>query len=126
MLVGVNYKSERNLVDVAKDIRMDLKSTFGKAWKFSVRISRFSMGQSIDVEIKAAPCSLFRWVGEHEREMTKAYRLAIDTAAEILDSYNRQDIDSQSDYYNVSFYGHVQVCSELRQRQLNATAKGED
>lgn len=123
MQVGIKHESRRDITDVAKLVRQDLKATFGKAWKFSVKISRFSMGQSLDVEIKAAPCCLYRRgagpMGQ-TYNMTKACELAIETIDGILDSYNRQDIDLQTDYFNVDFYGNAQVNYKLRQRQLAA------
>ena len=119
MQVGIKHEARRDITDVAKLVRKDLKAKFGKSWKFSVRVSRYSMGQSLNVDIKQAPCCLFR---KAERkgccQYTDAAELALKTAQEILDSYNRQDIDVMTDYFNVDFFGHVQIGHELRQRHL--------
>lgn len=121
MQVGIKHESRRDITDVAKLVRKDLKATFGPAWKFSVKVSRYSMGQSLTVEVKQAPCCLFRVADrEHCCQYTAAHELAIKTINEILDLYNRQDIDVMTDYFNVDFFGHAQVGHELRQRQLGA------
>jgi hypothetical protein len=113
--VGTKYEPGRDLKETAKLVRKELKATFGPAWKFGVRLSRYSMGQSLDVSIKEAPCRLVDLEG-----YTQAGLLAVDTVQKILDDYNRQDIDSQTDYYNVAFWGNVQVDFQLRKRQREA------
>jgi len=127
MQIGTKYDSSRDVADIAKLVRKELRGAFGTAWKFSVKIRRFSMGQAIDVEIKATPCCLWtakpRPVGavsDQLPELSPAGRKAIETVEGILDSYNRQDIDLMTDYFNVDFYSHVQVATELRQRQFAA------
>jgi len=116
--IGNKYGETKDLDlrDVAKLVRKDLKATFGKAWKFSVRIERYSMGQSLNVEITKAPCSLYhkatspRAVAYHQTsERTQAADLAIKTVNDITDAYNYDDSDSQSDYYSKRFAAYAQI-----------------
>lgn len=102
--------------EIAKLIRRDLKATFGKAWKFSVCIRRYAGGQAIDVEIKNAPCLLFRKATSpraqayHQTtERTAAANLAIETAQGIMDAYNFNDSDCMTDYFSVRFYGSAKI-----------------
>ncbi len=51
-VIGAKYKSGRDIKEIAKEIRTELKREFPSSkLRFSVRISRFSMGQSIDVDL---------------------------------------------------------------------------
>lgn len=125
MNTGTKYNADLNLRDIAKLVRKELKTTFGPAWKFSVRIRRFAGGQSMDVTVTDAPAVLYRLAGADERYPdypvhSDAGELATKTAQAILDSYNRQDIDSMTDYFNVHFYGSVSIDSDLRDRQIGA------
>ena len=124
--IGEKYNKDRSTVDTAREIRRDLRKAFGKGWKFSVRSSVYSMGCSITVELRAAPVCLYTGATENRPHHAKQWafstagQLAIDTMQEILDSHNRRDVDSQSDYYNVAFSGFAEVCPELRNKQLAA------
>ena len=116
--IGNNYDATKSLgiKDLAKLVRKDLKATFGKTWKFSVRIERYSMGQSMHVEIKSAPCSLYSKATspralecDQSVERTAAADLAIETINAITASYNYNDSDSMTDYYSVRFASYAQI-----------------
>lgn len=116
---GINYDDNRNVKDTAKLIRKALKAAY-KGYKFSVRISRYSMGQSITVEIKTLPAG-FGSVLNADVDPEYGVRLISDKAADLsrdvqtlVDSFNRQEIDSQSDYFNVDFFGSVSFDHALR------------
>ena len=113
MNTGKNYDPERSTADTAKAIRKALKTKFGKPWKFSVKTRRFAGGSSIDVEIKAAPSPMY-CCGSR----SLLCQSALADIQGIMDDHNRQDIDIMSDYWNVAFYGHASVCSELRRKEM--------
>jgi hypothetical protein len=88
---GSKYEETKDLdiAEVAKLVRKDL-AALKLPVKPSVRISRYSGGQSLDVHLKM----------ERDPELAKKIRA-------ILNSYNFDESDSQSDYFCVRFYGHV-------------------
>ena len=86
---------EYDTVKIAKTIREHLKERFGKLVKFSVTSSRASMCSSIDVRLVSAP-----W--DAESEMTKAI---VHYAWAYANSWNYDNSDSMTDYFDVNFYG---------------------
>ena len=80
--------------------------------KFSVRTQYFSGGSSIDVHI----CGIPQAWGWETREDRYGYMTDMPTAAlaalagevkSIMDAYNHDGSDIQSDYFDVRFYGSV-------------------
>jgi len=119
---------ERNLdiKDIAKLVRKDLKKEFGKDCKFSVRIHRYSGGQSLTVSCKQATDDIIYsyeelcekadferlqydnpQLYEHlDERYKKEQYLTDETLArinEIVDYYNYDDSDIYYDYYEVGF-----------------------
>jgi len=138
---GTKYDATRDLdiAQIAKLIRSDLKAA---GYKASVRISRYSMGQSVDVEIKALPkgsdlSTAVVWVGSYGATDDAPYtgpecigrdgwfRPAAPKAAveEIVNAYNRVSSDSQTDYYNSKFHASVDFSSELKDLATAAAVK---
>lgn len=116
--------------DIAKLIRKDLKKAFGKGNKFSVRISRFSGGQSIDITAKQVTDDLvysykelyernnlerLQWdnpdLYEYLNELYQKQQFLTDdvrkTIKAIVDQYNYNESDPYTDYYDVGFYSHI-------------------
>lgn len=135
--IGNKYEDTKNLdiKEIAKMIRKDIKKALPNL-KTSVKISRYSMGQSIDVEIKNAD---FNPINEqYVRDMYSAdgeYLYNNDTTAsrfsvigettlnavnQIVQAYNYDNSDSMTDYFDVRFYGQVNYCSDFRQTQTQA------
>lgn len=116
---GINYIPARNVKETAKLIRKALKTEY-KGCKFSVTISRYSGGQSIHVEIKALPEG-FGLVLNSETDPEFGCHLMTDKANDLrrnvealVNSFNRRDIDSQVDYFNVDFFSSVRFANALR------------
>ncbi len=113
---GDNHKPYRNVKDTAKLIRKDIKRHFPGV-KASVRIDRYSGGQSVRIEIKSTPFAMIskdRLAAEIKEENTNFVSRYTDEACKLLDdlrslgmSYNRDDSDSMVDYFDVDFYLHV-------------------
>lgn len=116
---GAKYEETKDLnrTEIAKLIRADLKEAF-PGFKWAVRKS--ARGSSIYVAVTEAPADL---VVEHEvsdhygknMRYTPAALEVIEKAKAIVDAYNYDGSDIQSDYFNVRFYCHPEFSYELRE-----------
>lgn len=121
---GNKYEAGLDVVEIAKRVRKDIKDTvkagdLPKGIKVSVRIDRFSMGRSIDATIKTLggeqihTDEFLRWVAEngYTHDMPERYtevaRVAKEAIEQIVAAYNFDNSDSQTDYFHVNFWGHV-------------------
>ncbi len=108
---------ELDIAEIAKRVRKELRAGWS-GFTFSVKISRYSMGQSIDVRVKAVPSGFAivtperayaeathpHDVSEWPREQySDGAAKLLEQVRDILASYNRTNIDSMSDYYDVRF-----------------------
>jgi hypothetical protein len=143
---GEKYQEYKkaDIKDLAKMIRKQAKATFPEC-KFSVRISRFSMGQSMTISLMAAPFEAFAPENENVEDGWRSgyaqlnhYNLegprnngailtpealhAIKTVVGYAEDYNFSDCDGQIDYFNVNFYLHVQI-GEWNKNFVNTTKK---
>lgn len=109
---GNKYQDTKDLdvKDIAKLIRADLKAVNIKA---SVRIERYSMGKSINVDIITPeeftvknPAFDHNIHPAHMRLTDEAKTLR-DKVTAIVEAYNYDDSDSQIDYFDVNFYSHI-------------------
>jgi hypothetical protein len=98
-----------------KDVIADAPASI----KFSIRSAYFSGGSSIDVTIKGVPTE-WGWVKDPEYDPMDCYhsRKWIESDAlkalkaevsRVHQSYNHDGSDIQTDYFDVLFYGHVEV-----------------
>ncbi len=95
--------------DIAKLIRGDLKTEFGKDVKFSVRTNYFSMGSEINIYIKSAKDSLFKEDGNKIQNLNDE---VVDKVKSIVDKYQTVESDPYHDYYNTNFYNHISDWNE--------------
>lgn len=136
---GSKYWIARDLdvAEIAKLIRKDLKKA---GFRASVRISRYSMGRSINVEIKAlpktvdladavvwqgypkghSPTTYGEYTGPECINETGSFHPVKGAAVEIVDSYNDRESDSQTDYYRSNFHGSVTFSHELKAAAIEA------
>lgn len=111
--LGSRWERGRDIAEIAKDVRRDIKAAV-KAGnlpadvKFSVRISRFSMGKSLDVRA-TLPDRPARRAIETGYGYTHEAATIIAVVKSITDAYNYDASDSLTDYYNVEFYSDVIV-----------------
>jgi hypothetical protein len=114
---GSKFEQSRNIKDIAKDVRRDIKAAVKagalRDGKFSVTIDRFSMGQSLDVRVKAVPGMVVvnpervrRGPGHPGTEYlhTPEAMEMLSTLTGIVNQYHRDGSDIQSDYFDVNFY----------------------
>lgn len=130
-------KSRMDVKDIAKAVREGIKAnqkagSLPKAAKFSVKVSRYSGGQSLNVRVVESPVQMqsFAWslfvaeeshypngfrAGEErvERDSVEGARI-LGLVSEIVDAYNYNNSRSEVDYFDVNFYGDVSVSHELR------------
>jgi hypothetical protein len=108
---GTHYAATADLdiAEIAKLIRRDIKNLGLAPLKFSVRIDRFSMGQSIDVTISGQdwPTTAYDPHFGFNRHTPQAAAL-MGMVEQIIGRYNYDGSDAMTDYYDVRFYSHVQ------------------
>lgn len=105
--VGSKYNQELDIKSIAVLIRADIKAQL-PAVKASVRIERYSLGQAIHIEVKTqVPVYAY---GRTMTEPAKALRAKVQA---ICDSYNYDDSDVMTDYFNVNFSTHIKLIDVL-------------
>lgn len=124
-----------DITEIAKKVRKQLKAEFPEC-RFSVRIERYSMGQSMSISLMKAPFAAFaktedvngnQRTGDYaqlnqfqlRREPNEyicnglfltpdAWRV-MKRADEIQSCYNWDNSDSMTDYFDVNFYFHPEI-----------------
>lgn len=95
--IGSKYEETKylDITQIAKLVKADLWEKFIE-FKPSVRIQRYSMGQSLLITLKAT------YIREgHNREIETRIKREV---TKITDQYNFDDSDSMSDHFHVRFY----------------------
>lgn len=125
---GAAYQVTRKLdiTEIAKRIRVNLRNAqelgaLPAEMTFSVKVDRYSMGQSIDVDLSGMSDA---WTyapkdaDDHRfgHQYSDAAKAAKSYVKSMVDSYNRDDSDAMVDYFDVHFYGHVTLRDERHQR----------
>lgn len=127
---GSKYVSGQDLANVAKLIRKDVAAAvkngdLPKWLKASVKISRYSMGQSLSLKVTALPgiCFLSTKAIRFEQANPNVYcdisrysevgMSILTTLREIVADYNRDNSDLMNDYHSVDFYEHVDFAGSL-------------
>jgi predicted transcriptional regulator with HTH domain len=114
-IVGNKYNQVKDLdiTDIAKLIRQDLKKF--KDCKFSVSIKRYSGGKSLNV--KLVECSNLNRFKIFKSEYCDSRAVFIDEfdaeLKSIINQYNFDRSNPQSDYFHVNFYEHLYIDRDL-------------
>ena len=138
IVVGSKYENGVDIATIAKLVRSDIKSAVASkslpVAKYSVRVSRYSMGQSIDIVVSALDASFvifnakrlaFDAANPHAShcglplDVLSLYSADYDamrtTLAAIADAYNRRVVSNEADDGDsASFYLDVIVDSDAR------------
>lgn len=142
---GSKHDATRNLdiAEIAKRMRTDIKALgLASGIKTSVRIQRYSGGQSIDVRITALPDGFrilsekfaswrkqfpereHRFPGGAAEQRSAEYHQLVEQLQRVHGAYNRDNSDSMTDYFDVRYYGSVgldwEVRRDLEQAQIDA------
>lgn len=129
---GSKFNRDLDVAEIAKMARKDIAAeikdgNLPAGLKASVKISRFSMGQSITVSVTAIPAWFRIWdrkfvAFEIETEGRVCYsgeryssecRAMLRRLERVLNAYNRDDSDSTTDHFDVHFYGHADIAWKL-------------
>ena len=121
LTTGSKYTGYRNATDICKDIRTDLKAATEANYlpaglKYSVTNDKYSGGQSITVTVQGVtdedqkdPTELDHSGDYAKRKEAKELQERVNA---ITNAYNQTDIDSQSDYFNVAYWGRAEIESD--------------
>lgn len=135
---GARYERGLDVKTIAVRVRDDIKAgvkagALPKGLKCSVRISRYSMGQSLDVSVKLAPGITIinpayiaakaavpnEWPRDIGRTTDEASAL-LEELRGIVSAYNYDGSDSQTDYYDVNYAMHVGIDWKYEKELLEA------
>lgn len=132
---GSKYDANLDVAEIAKRIRADIKAAIASkhlpTGAYSVKIRRFAGGCAIDVRIADVPFVVLN----RERVVADATKphefnglpIHTEAASEILartkaivQAYNHDRSDVQTDYFDVKFYGDVSFAWEFEKAQREA------
>lgn len=126
--VGSNYKQGISTKETAKEIRQHLKKRF-KEVKFSVT----SDYNHIRVEIKESPYNYKKLeyrpeleasdYRRYETEHNKELNAILEYVKKLVKSYNYDDSDIMTDYFNVGFYSSISIDYEYKQVEASEEVK---
>lgn len=129
---GVN---EHDAADIAKRIRQDIKEALPPGFKpgfISVKTSKYSMGQSINITVKQLPDGLpmYETKASEDQYGSKSYPLTRDAAAllktlkAIGNAYRFDNSEPETDYFHTNFYFNVSFDSALENEQRAMAVEG--
>lgn len=124
---GSKYESGRDVADVAKLVRADLKTFLAKnpaykGTKVSVTIQRSSMSSALNLRVTALPFSAYteaelRSIVNHgSAKYRTELGLLLDELERICEAYQKSS--SGTDYCHSNFHVSVGVCSDLTNGEL--------
>jgi len=126
--VGSKYSltKDMDIKEIAKLVKKELDIEFSD-WKFSVKIDRFSGGQSLRVSIIDMPYTPFSEVvdnayksNENPNETrfdsiyNKQYLKDSEKIKSTINQYNMDDSNSQVDYFHTNFYSSVNLDNSVK------------
>ena len=134
--VGKKYNKRLDVIEIAKLIKKDVKRYFPQI-KVSVQTRRYTGGRSIDIKITQLPFNPYKeefiknydnWNsyslekygnrGDVQYRYTQEYLNLKQGVRNIMDSYNYDNSDTMTDYFDVNFYGDVTLDYDVGQRFL--------
>jgi hypothetical protein len=127
MKTGSKYSNGRDIATIAKLVRADVKAAIAASelpagTKVSVRISRYSMGQSLSAKITAMSGPIVnparvKWDIDNPHAYPEGApavhspeaKHALLVLEAIVDAYHYDNSDTQYDHFDVNFYAHVDI-----------------
>lgn len=117
---GPKYTGYRDVTQVAKDVRTDLKVAAAAGYlpdevTFSVTVLKYSGGQSLRVSIRGmADSDIYEndpvtWSNHRYSRSTNLLRKRVEGIAE---AYTKNTTDTGTDYFNYMYYAHVSIEDE--------------
>ena len=127
MYTGNKYEQVKNLdiKEIAKLVRQDLKKF--KDCKFSVSIERFSMGRALNVTlICSSDLKKFTTFKSEYCDLRVVFEPSFKNELEnIINQYNFDKSDSQTDYSHVNFYTSLEIDHNFKNKKLDQLQKFE-
>lgn len=131
---GSRYEARyMDATEVAANVRQELKAAqegnyLPAGLSFSVTREKFSGGQAVRVSIRGLtdadrldPVETNHWGDPKDRAEARELNRRVEA---ITNAWNRQDTDSSTDYFNVSYYGTVDIetdsSRDFREREAAA------
>jgi len=115
---GLNYHSKLDLKTIAKLLRNQFKKDFPNS-KFSVRIESYSGGQHLYVNLMESDIQVLNeYIGHDDinqfyindsKKLTEEGKKLFNRVNDLVNSFNYDDSDSQTDYFNVNFYSSLSI-----------------
>jgi hypothetical protein len=126
---GNKYDGSLDIKEIAKLVRQDIKKAvkageLPNGLKTSVKISRYTGGQSLRVTVKAGITDIYTqdYVDGHNygSAYTEEALQVKKVLAEIVEAYNFDKSDIMTDYFHVNFYGFVEFDHNLTEADYNS------
>lgn len=121
---GSKYAGYRDVAEIARDVRVDLKAAQKAGYlpadvKISVRSEKFSMGQTMRLEVKGlGDEDLYQPKSDldmsWERRNTAYAREVRDRVEAIAKAYDQTDSESQTDYHHGTYFCFVELVDAER------------
>ncbi len=128
-VTGTKYDRSLSIVEIGKLVRQEIKAQYPDI-KVSVKTDKFTDGKSLDVVIKSVPFGTLNPMRVEVLRQNRvrgeegAYPLRTDKAEQLLtdlnnlvNEWNFDGSDTQSDYFNVNFYQHVSFSWEMEKAE---------
>ncbi len=127
---GKNYDKTANLSinEISKMIKKELSIEYTD-WKFSVKLDKFSGGQSITVDIKDMPYNPYSEkvdyafkndehpnLSYNDEYYNETYLKDESKINHILNQYNFDDSNSQIDYFHSRYYSHLRISEDIKKK----------
>ena len=136
--IGSKYSRDLDVKDIAKLVRADIKAAIKagklpKGIKCSVTIDRYSMGQSLRVNVQACP-GIVLSTARIAFEMTNPHAYCdigrfsahgtrvLDAITAIVEAYNYDNSDTITDYHCNNFHTSVEFSNALENMQRSEMA----
>lgn len=117
---GSNYESGMTMKEIAKRIRTTLKEKYPTT-KFSVTVQHYSGGATLHLSVMESDVKMFlpekeltnyspnKYYIEKDEILTDEGKQMMAFVTKLVSSYNYDDSDSMSDYYDVNFYSEIRI-----------------
>lgn len=120
---GAKYTGYRDAVQVAKDVGADLKAAYQvgllpPGTEVSVQVRKYAGGQSLDLTVRGMrDADLYEPAGEDGFRNMSWYAKDVQAlVGRVAGSYNRRDVDTMADYFNVTYHCNMRIEDERSAR----------
>lgn len=114
-MVGEKWSSATNKLsttEIAKLVRQDVSKVFNKkdGWKISITSEYFAGGSAINLRVKESPILLEKYDEDlGYKVLNQEGKRIYKELKKLVDAYNFDGSDTQSDYFHRNYYSHVSI-----------------